>query len=132
MDKEKVQDPYDSDSLLQEAEEKAKKRGLEFPLDLKLSFQVRKLETKNAELKKELEDQEMEFRKFRGAVARGNGDCVYCGLSKVDMVKCAYGFPGCGRCDDMMTDPNFDPFEGYEPDERRPTEPNPSSDANVQ
>ena len=99
------------------------------PLDLRLSFEVTSLTRKNAELKKELEDQEMEFRKFRGAVARGNGDCVYCGLSKIDMDKCAHGFPGCGRADDMMTDPNFDPFEGYEPDERRPTEPDPSFDS---
>jgi hypothetical protein len=121
MDTKKVQGPYDSDSLLQKAEAEAKKRGLEFPLDLKLSFEVRKLTEKNESLKKELEDQEMEFRKFRGAVARGNGDCVYCGLSKDDMIKCAHGFPGCGRADDITDDPNFNPFEGYEPDITKPS-----------
>ena len=41
---------------------------------------------------------------LRGLVAKGQGDCIYCGLKAEDMAKCASGFPGCGRMDDLMTD----------------------------
>lgn len=39
---------------------------------------------------------------LRGLVAKGQGDCVYCGLKAEDMGKCAFGFPGCARMDDIM------------------------------
>jgi len=39
---------------------------------------------------------------LRALIANGSDDCIYCGLSKSDMGKCASGFPGCGRADDMM------------------------------
>lgn len=41
---------------------------------------------------------------MRNLLASSNLDCVYCGLSKADMVKCESGFPGCGRADDMVFD----------------------------
>ena len=40
--------------------------------------------------------------KLRGIIAKSSLDCMYCGLPKADMAKCAHGFPGCGRADDMM------------------------------
>lgn len=39
---------------------------------------------------------------LRGIIAASNLPCLYCGLSKADMVKCSHGFPGCGRADDLM------------------------------
>lgn len=42
---------------------------------------------------------------LRGIVAFENIDCIYCGLPKADMAKCASGFPGCGRGDDMLCAP---------------------------
>lgn len=42
---------------------------------------------------------------LRGLVANGQGDCVYCQLPAVDMAKCARGFPGCARMDDMLAAP---------------------------
>lgn len=39
---------------------------------------------------------------LRGLVAKGQGDCVYCGLKAEDMAKCKSGFPGCARMDDIM------------------------------
>jgi len=39
---------------------------------------------------------------LRMLLANDSGDCIYCGLPKADMTKCASGFPGCGRADDMM------------------------------
>jgi len=48
---------------------------------------------------KELED---ENDKLRFILAKGEGECVYCGLPKKDMARCIYGFPGCGRADDLQ------------------------------
>ena len=45
---------------------------------------------------------------LRAMIAKGPMDCVYCGLPAADMNKCASGFPGCGRADDMMADPRPD------------------------
>jgi len=42
-----------------------------------------------------------ENNKLRGLLAAGKGDCIYCGLPAVDMPKCAHGFPGCARADDL-------------------------------
>jgi hypothetical protein len=39
---------------------------------------------------------------LRGIIAYSELPCVYCGLSKDDMSRCASGFPGCGRADDML------------------------------
>lgn len=39
---------------------------------------------------------------LRGLVAKGQGDCVYCGLKAEDMAQCKSGFPGCARMDDIM------------------------------
>ena len=40
--------------------------------------------------------------KLRGLLAKGKDDCIYCGLPAEDIAKCASGFPGCGRMDDIM------------------------------
>lgn len=37
---------------------------------------------------------------LRGVLSRAALPCVYCGLE--DMAKCASGFPGCARADDMI------------------------------
>jgi len=42
---------------------------------------------------------------LRAIIAKGPMDCVYCGLPATDMSKCASGFPGCARADDMLGDP---------------------------
>jgi hypothetical protein len=39
---------------------------------------------------------------LRGLLARGDKDCVYCGLPAAEISKCRSGFPGCARMDDMM------------------------------
>lgn len=45
---------------------------------------------------------EIENTKLRKLLADSPADCPYCGLSKADMARCASGFPGCGRADDML------------------------------
>lgn len=40
--------------------------------------------------------------KLRALLAKGSGDCAYCGLPADDIAKCASGFPGCARMDDIM------------------------------
>ena len=40
--------------------------------------------------------------KLRALLAKGGGACVYCGLPAADIAKCARGFPGCGRMDDIV------------------------------
>lgn len=55
---------------------------------------------------------ETENRVLRGVIANADLPCMYCGLSKADMGKCAFGFPGCGRGDDMANDPNWSPEIG--------------------
>lgn len=42
---------------------------------------------------------------LRGLLAKGQGDCVYCGLPAAEISKCQAGFPGCGRMDDMLLAP---------------------------
>jgi hypothetical protein len=49
----------------------------------------------------ELERLRRENNCMRKLIADSNMDCVYCGLSRADMGKCASGFPGCARADDM-------------------------------
>lgn len=44
--------------------------------------------------------------KLRAFLSWGSDPCVYCGLSKDDMAKCAHGFPGCARADDMSVSDN--------------------------
>ena len=39
---------------------------------------------------------------LRRIIAESGMNCIYCGLSKADMAKCQYGFPGCARADDML------------------------------
>lgn len=39
---------------------------------------------------------------LRFILAKSDLDCIYCGLPKKDMAKCAHGFPGCGRADDLL------------------------------
>lgn len=39
---------------------------------------------------------------LRIKLAKSDADCIYCGLPSVDMGKCALGFPGCGRADDLV------------------------------
>ena len=45
---------------------------------------------------------EKENDKLRFIIADSDLDCIYCGLKKCEMLKCASGFPGCGRADDLM------------------------------
>lgn len=44
---------------------------------------------------------------LRGLLAKGEKDCVYCGLPAADISKCRSGFPGCARMDDMMAAPTL-------------------------
>lgn len=51
----------------------------------------------------EIKELREENDKLRYLLASGSDPCVYCGLAKADMSKCASGFPGCGRADDLMS-----------------------------
>ena len=53
-----------------------------------------------------MSDIERENTRLRGLLAWGTDPCIYCGLSRGDMYKCASGFPGCARSDDMMCSPD--------------------------
>lgn len=44
---------------------------------------------------------------LRSALANSPGACVYCQLPANEMNRCASGFPGCGRADDMQGCPHF-------------------------
>lgn len=48
-----------------------------------------------------------ENTRLRAALANSKDPCVYCQLPKEEMAKCAFGFPGCGRADDMTGCPEF-------------------------
>lgn len=39
---------------------------------------------------------------LRGIIAESDLPCLYCKLAKKDILKCASGFPGCGRADDLL------------------------------
>ena len=43
---------------------------------------------------------------LRAKLAEGGGDCVYCGIPAAEIAKCASGFPGCARMDDLMAVPS--------------------------
>jgi hypothetical protein len=49
---------------------------------------------------------------LRFILAKTDLDCIYCGLPKKDMAKCAHGFPGCGRADDLL----MEDTDGREPE----------------
>lgn len=49
----------------------------------------------------EIERLRVENDTLRGLLARGDKDCPYCGLPAADIARCASGFPGCGRMDDI-------------------------------
>ena len=51
--------------------------------------------------------------KLRSMLAKSPADCPYCGLPAADMAKCALGFPGCNRADDLMAGP--EPFGAEDP-----------------
>ncbi len=53
----------------------------------------------------ELENLWDEIDKLRAVLAKGEKDCIYCGLPAKDINKCSYGFPGCSRMDDIMCGP---------------------------
>ena len=53
-------------------------------------------------LEERIKELGQENYKLRYLLAKGDGDCIYCGLSKNDMSRCAHGFPGCGRADDLI------------------------------
>lgn len=55
-----------------------------------------------SELKAELTDSRKEADSLRLFIAKSDLPCIYCGLPKADMGKCASGFPGCGRADDLV------------------------------
>lgn len=40
--------------------------------------------------------------KLRGLLAKGDKDCAYCGLKAEEIGRCASGFPGCARMDDII------------------------------
>lgn len=40
--------------------------------------------------------------KLRVLLATSNANCAFCGLPAAEMAKCASGFPGCSRADDML------------------------------
>ena len=40
--------------------------------------------------------------KLRVLLATSNANCAFCGLPAAEMAKCANGFPGCSRADDMI------------------------------
>ena len=40
--------------------------------------------------------------KLRVLLAASNANCAFCGLPAAEMAKCASGFPGCSRADDML------------------------------
>lgn len=44
---------------------------------------------------------EEENAKLRRMLSKSNADCIYCDLPVADILKCAHGFPGCGRADDI-------------------------------
>jgi len=44
---------------------------------------------------------EAENNTLRRVLAASKADCPYCNLAAQDMAKCAHGFPGCSRADDM-------------------------------
>jgi hypothetical protein len=50
----------------------------------------------------ELERLRKENDILRGIVAYSELPCVHCRLSKDDMSRCQFGFPGCARADDML------------------------------
>lgn len=43
-----------------------------------------------------------ENEKLRVLLATSNANCAFCGLPAAEMAKCASGFPGCSRADDMI------------------------------
>lgn len=45
-----------------------------------------------------------ENSQLRLVLATSNAQCAYCGLPAEEMAKCASGFPGCARGDDMLSD----------------------------
>jgi len=45
--------------------------------------------------------------KLKGILANSDIDCIYCGLPSADLVKCALGFPGCERAEDMLAVMDF-------------------------
>lgn len=45
-----------------------------------------------------------ENSQLRLVLATSNAKCAYCGLPAEEMAKCASGFPGCARGDDMLSD----------------------------
>ena len=55
---------------------------------------------------RKMEESKQENDKLRGILAKSDLDCVYCGLPKKDMGRCYFGFPGCGRADDLMLEAN--------------------------
>ena len=59
-----------------------------------------------------IEELQAENDKLRLIIAKSNLDCIYCELPKADMAKCVHGFPGCGRADDLVLDPNFGVQDG--------------------
>lgn len=53
-----------------------------------------------------LKELENENTRLRFIIASSNLDCIYCNLPKVDLSKCKSGFPGCGRMDDLINNPD--------------------------
>lgn len=53
------------------------------------------------ELNAELIQTRVENHKLRALLAQSNSDCAFCGLPAAEMAKCASGFPGCSRADDI-------------------------------
>lgn len=78
-----------------------------------IQYMILKSDLEAAEAKREtarrtLRDTMVENERLRGIIAKSTLPCLYCGLPGDEMIKCALGFPGCGRADDLMSDPALD------------------------
>ena len=65
-------------------------------------------EAKRETARRTLHDTMVENERLRGIIAKSTLPCLYCGLPGDEMIKCTLGFPGCGRADDLMSDPALD------------------------
>jgi hypothetical protein len=77
--------------------------------DLKWSNEVderEKLKKQNEKLKKQMVELQTENSRLRATLAKSKLPCIYCGIE--EMGKCTAGFPGCGRMDDLMCDPDVE------------------------
>lgn len=68
---------------------------------------VAQLRTRAEQAEKELAEVRIENTRIRAALAVSKDPCIYCQLPAADIGKCAAGFPGCARADDISGCPEF-------------------------